>query len=67
MDARQYTRIHHRGGLMSFNKDALLHKYQDKIDHIQKLVDLEWNGWITIQELRRRVTDIVYDEEQNKK
>ena len=52
---------------MSFNKDALLHKYQDKIDHIQKLVDLEWNGLITIKELRRRVTDIVYDEEQNKK
>ena len=42
--------------------DSLLHKYQDKIDHIQKLVDLEWNGLITITEFRRRITDIVSEE-----
>ena len=34
MDARKYTRIHNRGGLMSFSKDALLHKLQDEIDSL---------------------------------
>ena len=42
--------------------DSLLHKYQDKKNHIQKLVDLEWNGLITITEFRRQVTDIVSEE-----
>ncbi len=44
------------------NNDQLLHKYQDKIDHIQKLVDLEWNGQITITEFKERVTEIVMED-----
>ena len=44
------------------NNDQLLHKYQDKVDHIQQLVDLEWNGRITITEFRKRVTEIVTED-----
>ena len=44
------------------NNNQLLHKYQDKIDHIQKLVDLEWNGLITITEFKKRVINIVMED-----
>ena len=33
--------------------------YKDALNHIQKLADLEWNGWITITEFRDRTCDIL--------
>ena len=47
------------------DNDQLLHKYQDKVDHIQQLVDLEWNGRITITEFRKRVTEIVMEDQHD--
>ena len=41
-------------------------RLEDKIDHITRLVDLEWNGQITRTELIRRLTDIVKKEKENK-
>ena len=41
-------------------------RLQDRIDHITRLVDLEWNGQITRTELIRRLTDIVKKEKENK-
>ena len=41
-------------------------RLEDKIDHITRLVDLEWNGQITRTELIRRLTDIVKKEKVNK-
>ena len=32
---------------------------EDKIDHITRLVDLEWNGQITLFTFRERVNDII--------
>ena len=39
-------------------------KLKDRIDHICSLVDLEWNGLITRDELVRRLTDIVKKKEK---
>jgi hypothetical protein len=33
--------------------------YEDAFDHIRSLVDLEWNGKITITHFRDRVNDII--------
>ena len=42
-------------------------RLEDKIDHITRLVDLEWNGQITRSELVRRLTDIVKKEKKLKR
>ena len=43
----------------SISNDALLHKSQDAIDHIEKLIDLEWNGQITAPHCIERITAVV--------
>ena len=42
--------------------------YEDAFNHIRALVDLEWNGKITIIEFRKRVDEIitVISEKENK-
>ena len=47
----------------AFNKDALLHQLQDKIDSIVKLVELHWEGITTTDEFIAAVVDIVIEEE----
>ena len=42
-------------------------RLEDRIDHITRLVDLEWNGQITRSELVRRLTDIVKKEKKLKR
>jgi len=32
---------------------------EDKIDHIEKLLDMEWNGTITAKHCLHRITSIV--------
>jgi len=44
------------------DRDAFLHQLQDKTDHICKLVDLEWNGQITLEELKKRLHNIVLED-----
>ena len=33
--------------------------YKDAFNHIRALADLEWNGKITITELRKRINEII--------
>ena len=47
----------------AFDKDALLHKLQDKVDSIVKLVELHWEGVTTTDEFIAAVVDIVIEEE----
>ena len=42
-------------------------RLEDKIDHVTRLVDLEWNGQITRSELVKRLTDIVKKDKKMKK
>ena len=42
-------------------------RLEDRIDHITRLVDLEWNGQINRSELVRRLTDIVKKEKKLKR
>lgn len=39
--------------------DALLHRSQDAIDHIEKLIDLEWNGQVTATHCIERITAVI--------
>lgn len=50
----------------NFAKNALLHKLQDRIDHICNLVDLELSGQITKTELVKRLTNILKKEKVTK-
>ena len=36
-----------------------MNDYRDALEHIKKIIDLEWNGMITIDEYRDRIEDIV--------
>jgi len=47
----------------AFDKDALLHQLQDKVDSIIKLVELHWEGVTTTDEFIAAVVDIVIEEE----
>ncbi len=33
--------------------------YKDALQHIKNIIDLEWNGMITLTEYRERIEDVV--------
>ena len=33
---------------------------EDKLDHIEKLIDLEWNGSITAKHCIKRIEEVIY-------
>ena len=47
----------------AFNKDALLHRYQHKIDEIEVLIKKHWDGTINLNEFHKGVIDLVIEEE----
>jgi hypothetical protein len=36
-----------------------MNDYKDALEHIKKIIDLEWNGMIDINQYKERIEDIV--------
>ena len=44
-----------------------MNDYKDALQHIKNIIDLEWNGMITITEYKERVEDVVLMALDNRK
>jgi hypothetical protein len=48
--------------------DELIEKIrdlEDKLDHVEKLIDLEWNGSITAKHCIERIAKVILTEAEN--
>tara|TARA_R100001463_G_scaffold46825_3_gene95532 strand:- start:4763 stop:4939 length:177 start_codon:yes stop_codon:yes gene_type:complete len=47
--------------------ESLLHKYQDIVDNIRKLIDIRWDGAIDEDTFFKSIVELTLDEKENKK